>query len=560
MEINITLEQNGRQRLYEQIYMYLREEIRTGRLLKDEKLPSTRTLSEYLHISRSTAELAYEQLEAEGYIRIRKNSGAYVCGLDQILLTDPEEPAANHARKQHSDTEESAASHARKQLSDSEEPAADHARKQHSDTEESAADHARKQLSDTEESAADHARKQHNDTSGTPDSFLLQKTKAEAATVIDFSPRRIDMSMFPYATWRRITRNLMAYDQSDIFQRGDPQGDQELRETIVHYLHLSRGVRCSARQIIIGAGNDYLLMLLRYILGENRCVGMENPSYLRAWQVFNSMNYTVRMIRMDEAGMSAAALEDEDCDLAYVMPAHQFPAGIHMPYTRRLELLQWAAEKSGRYIIEDDYDSAFKYRGRPSAPLQSLDQSGSVIYIGSFSKSIAPAIRVSFMILPPDLIKEYHRKCGFVSSTVSRIDQGILNEFIRMGYFERYVNRMRKQYRTKHDLMLELLEPVSSKYDIIGEGAGLHLLLELKSEYCGQMTVQDMMNWETRMKNNAQKSGIMIYTMSEMCIPGAPLPQGQERRPTILLGYAALTQQQIRRGIADLVQILMETF
>ena len=154
-------------------------------------------------------------------------------------------------------------------------------------------------------------------------------------------------------------------------------------------------------------------------------------------------------------------------------------------------------------------------------------------------------------------MKEYHDKCGFVSSTVSRIDQGILNEFISKGYFERYVNRMRKQYQAKHDLMLELLGPVCGRYEIYGEGAGLHLLLELRPEHCAGMSAQEISDWETRMKVAARKEDLVIYTMSEMCMPGVSLPEGQERRPTILLGYAALSQQQIHEGIARLEKVLM---
>lgn len=491
--------------LYEQIYEHIREEIRSGKLLAGEKLPSTRHLAATLRISRTTAELAYEQLEEEGYLVIRQGSGAYVCETQNLLdRTEKERENGQEKGRLSQPQEEKTA-----------EPAP----------------HPKEEM------------------------------------IIDFSPRTIDMSAFPYATWRRILRGILTGDRADLFHRGDPQGDLELRTTIARYLHLSRGCKCGPEQIVIGAGNDYLLMLLGILLGsglrqdrdttsapdqiperagkENHVlrIGMESPTYLRAADVMRSVGFSVEPVQSDGSGMRADALEESGSSLAYVMPARQFPTGVVMPYPRRTELLAWAGAGKDRYLLEDDYDSEFKYRGRPVPSLQSMDETGSVIYLGTFSKSIAPAIRVSYLILPEKLLPVFHEKAGFFSCTVPRLDQAILNEFIQEGYFERYLNRMRNRYRAKHDLMLEVLKPLEKKFEIRGQGAGLHLILKKKEEWEKS---------EQSLTEAAAKEGVLVYPMSEQKLPeSGPEDSGT---PAILLGYAALTEKEIRDGADKLIR------
>lgn len=255
----------------------------------------------------------------------------------------------------------------------------------------------------------------------------------------------------------KITKSILVDANSEMFALGDAQGDLRLRETIGRYLHSSRGVNCHPEQIIIGAGTDYLFMLLEKILGRHVPIAMEEPTYKRAYQVFQSFAYKIDAIPMDAYGMDVEKLRMTDARVAYVMPSHQYPTGVVMPIGRRMELLKWAMEKEDRYLIEDDYDSEFRYKGKPIPSLQASDRDGRVIYMGTFSKSIAPAIRVGFMVLPLDLLKIYKENCGFYASTVSRIDQRILNEFIKDGYFERYLNKMRKVYRERHDFLLSKL-------------------------------------------------------------------------------------------------------
>lgn len=458
-ELAIELTSGTDKCLYQQIYEYIRQEIRTGKLPKNEKLPSTRSLAEYLQVARSTVDSAYSQLLAEGYITAKPCKGYFVCGIEDLV-----------------------------DLSDNQ---------------------MDKQIV-REERRAEPPKESH--------------------IKYDFSPHAISMKSFPYATWKKITREILVDANSEMFALGNPQGDAELRNTIGRYLHSSRGVNCDPEQIIIGAGNDYLLMLLEKILGRHIPIAMENPTYRRAYQVFESFDYQIDVLPMDENGLSVEALELSRAKVAYVMPSHQFPTGTVMPIGRRLELLKWAEQEEGRYLIEDDYDSEFRYRGKPIPSLQASDRSGKVIYIGTFSKSIAPAIRVGYMVLPMTLMEIYKENCGFYASTVSRIDQRILNEFIKNGYFERYLNKMRKIYRDKHDFLLEQIKGIEKNFVISGENAGLHLLLTSRYGISGKELLE-----------KAKEQGIRLYGIS-----GTDHPYGN----TVLLGYGALGKEEIEQGIA----------
>lgn len=502
MELMFAFDPKDTRHLYEQIYVYLRDEIRSGSLRPGERLPSTRRLAASMKIARTTVELAYEQLEEEGYLVIRRGSGAYICETTNIpSLAGAEETEYGRRPGPASESESSPAK-----------------------------------------------RFAGEDSVWKDGRVLPVKTPAsEQEAGIDFSLRTIDMSAFPYATWRRILRGILTGDRSELFRRGDPRGDSELRETIARYLHLSRGCCCRPEQIVIGAGNDYLLMVLAMVLedhNEKDAVAMDTCTYLRAAEVLRGMGYTIRPVSGDEQGMSRRALEETGAGLVYVMPARQFPLGQVMPYPRRAELLSWAAAGRDRYIIEDDYDSEFKYRGRPVPSLQSADENGHVIYLGTFSKAIAPAIRISYLILPERLLPVFHAKAGFLSCTVPRLDQAVLNEFIRDGYFERYLNRMRNRYKAKHDLMLELLQPLKESFVITGQGAGLHLVLRPRRGCCaGNGTAA-----EQELIERARLHGVRVYGLSEQCLPEAERPE----TPAVLLGYAALTEEEMRDGAARL--------
>lgn len=468
-DLTIALRTDSEKCLYEQIYEYIRQEIREGKLRPGERLPSTRSLAEYLQISRSTAALAYEQLASEGYIESQPYRGYYVCQMEELYRLDTGEEGR-----------------------------------------------------DADTAQADGKRPQY---------------------LYDFSPTATDMSQFPFSVWRKINKNVLSESSSGLFAQGDSQGEYSLRETISRYLHSSRGVNCSPQQIIVGAGNDYLLLLLEKILGRHVKIAMENPTYKRAYQIFNSFAYEITTVDMDGAGMSVSGLRRSDVTAAYVMPSHQYPTGVLMPIGRRLELLKWADEAPERYLIEDDYDSEFRYKGKPIPSLQASDKHGRVIYIGTFSKSIAPAIRVSYMVLPQALLERYRRQCSFYSTTVSRIDQKVLEEFIREGYFERYLNKMRKYYKEKHDLLLEELADFENSFQITGENAGLHLLLTGKR---GQT--------EDELLTAAEAVGVKVYGLSESLVGKGGQEGFRQTGGTVLLGYGGLGQEDIKKGLSLLRQ------
>ena len=225
-------------------------------------------------------------------------------------------------------------------------------------------------------------------------------------------------------------------------------------------------------------------------------------------------------------------LEKSGADIAYVMPSHQYPLGIVMPIQRRTELLRWA-EEGQRYIIEDDYDSEFRYKGKPIPALQGYDCKEKVIYIGTFSRSIAPSIRISYLVLPKTLLPIYYEKCRFLSSTVSRVDQLIIQRFIEKGYYERHLNKMRALYKGRHDMMLSQLKTYLPLCEISGEHAGVHLLLTFPKE-----------RKEEELIKRAEEKGVKVYGLSSYDIR-----REQTKQPVILLGYANLSEEKIKEAI-----------
>lgn len=480
MELIVPLNVQGGRPLYEQIYQYIKDEIRKGNIRPEKQLPSSRELAKSLKVSRSTTQLAYEQLVSEGYLEAVPRKGYFAASLDGIFP-----PVARSDATVRSDQKI-------------------------------------KLSAGTEQ---ENARRQ------------LFRDEFE----VDFSPRGIDLEGFPYATWRKISRSVLKEEDRELFLKGEPQGDLILREAIRDYLHAARGVNCDASQIIIGAGNEYLLMLLSQLIGRDAVIAMENPTYRQAYRVLSGVGHKVMPVGIDKNGFCVKELNGQDVQAAYVMPSHQFPTGIVMPVRRRQELLSWAGEEPGRYLIEDDYDSEFRYKGKPIPALQGMDQNGRVIYMGTFSKAIAPAIRVGYMVLPESLLSVYLEKGRFYSSTVSRVDQRILANFISGGYFERHLNRMREIYKGKHDVLLGELKPLEKRFEITGEFAGLHVLLKDKKKETEQSLLE-----------KAAKNRVRVYELSGFYMEEA---QAKETS-TIVLGYAGLTEEKIRKG----VELLREAF
>ena len=367
---------------------------------------------------------------------------------------------------------------------------------------------------------------------------IEEKSECKKQYPYDFSIAGVDMEHFPYNTWRKLMREMLMDDNSQLFQIGDSNGDLELREAIRAYLHQSRGVNCKANQIILGSGTEYLLILLSQIFGEEKTIAMENPTYLQVKKVFDQLKFPVEAIMVDEHGIQIEQLKNSKAQVAYVTPSHQYPTGIVMPIKRRNALLNWAMEQEGRYIIEDDYDSEFRYQGRPIPSLQGNDRGGKVIYLGTFSKAIAPAIRVSYMVLPMPLLKEYQERLSFYSCTVSRIDQAVLTAFLKEGHFERHLNRMRAVYRGKYQCLMQQLKTFGDQVEISGYGEGLHILIEFKE-------IAD----HKAFRKELDCHGVRLIPVSDYYIEKRP------EKEKYILGFARLRTEQIKEGILLIQEI-----
>lgn len=354
----------------------------------------------------------------------------------------------------------------------------------------------------------------------------------------DFSPFSIDLDHFPYHTWQKLSKYCLS-ETKDLFLLGNKQGDLPFRQAIKNYLHQSRGVNCSVDQIIVGAGADYLLQLLTSLLPSDSILAMENPAYKQAYHIFSGLKKDTRAISLDQYGINMEDLDSSGANIAYVTPSHQYPLGVVMPIKRRIELLDWASKDLNRYIIEDDHDSEFRYKGKPIPALQGIDSKEKVVYLGTFSRAIAPAIRIGYMVLPSSLLRIYQTNFGYYSSTVSRVDQAIMTKFMEDGYFERHLSRMRKIYKNKHDLVLNALKQFGSHISIEGENAGLHLVIHLDSDRTEQNII-----------DTARLHKIKLYGLSEHFII-----QPETKSATLLLGYANLTDSQIKDGIKLLYSI-----
>ena len=457
-ELTVPLNETESRPLYEQIYEYIKKQIKQKNLPARTRLPSTRKLAEHLGVSRSTTQLAYDQLLSEGYLESVPCKGYYVAELEVLFDLDIENPVDEE-----------------------------------------------------------------------------QKKEEKKDWICDFSLRGIDLDSFPYGIWRKLSKSILNDDNKELFSAGENKGDYKLRQAICAYLYGARGVTCQPEQLIVGAGNEYLLMLLNQILGNQNSIAMETPTYTQAYRVFERLGHKVVPVEMDENGIEMEKLSKSGANVAYVMPSHQFPTGIVMPIRRRMELLGWAARGENRYIIEDDYDSEFRYKGKPIPSLQSADTGGRVIYLGTFSKAVAPAIRVSYMMLPKPLMEIYEKTCSFYASTVSRVDQRILTEFIENGHYERHLNKMRSIYKAKHDALLSALSPLSDRFWISGENAGLHILLKSKKETA-----------ESELVLMAENVGVRVYGLSEYDIGENEKNGGNPG--TVLLGYANLSKEEIEKG------------
>lgn len=545
----VTLDARGAQPMYEQLYTYIVAEITGGGLARGEKLPSKRALSANLSVSLNTVDTAYQMLVAEGWLEARPRSGYYVCPLDAL---PPAGAASGFAGRPADCVGASGAP----------EPCADN--RSAPETAPEVLGGPRPATGQTQpvpetafsadfrpaagqshqpgnpQPALDRVSPATGQTRLVPETALpgnprlpAAETEAPPPVLYDFSTSSVDTALFPYKTWGRIQRGILAGGAS-LLNHGERQGDAALREAVAQYLHEFRAVRCTPAQIVVGAGVEYLIGQLASLL--RGCVfALENPGYNRVGSILANSGARAVYVPVDADGLRVEALANSGAQIVCVTPSHQFPTGASMPVGRRTALLAWAGEGPGRYVLEDDYDSEFRFDRKPVPSLQGLDREGRVVYLGTFSRSLAPSIRAAYMVLPPSLLARYQTLFGDYSSTVSRFEQHTIARFIEEGHLARHLARLRVAYRTRRDALVTGLASAlgRDRIELRGAHTGLHLLL----------TVRGALS-EAELVDTARAAGVRLTGLSryyaaerESCPPS-----------TVVLGYSALREPEIERA------------
>lgn len=330
--------------------------------------------------------------------------------------------------------------------------------------------------------------------------------EASIVELPDLSNNRIREDNFPFSIWSRLMRKTMAEKQKQLLSPMATEGVYELRKAISYHLSSFRGMAVSPSQVLVGAGTEYLYSLIIQLLGRDKTYAIEDPGYMKLERIYESNGVKSTRVQLDEKGLSLEMLEDSGADIAHISPNHHYPTGITMPLDRRYEILSWAAGKEDRYILEDDYDSEFRVSRNPFPTLYTLDGSGSVIYMNTFSKSLASTVRISYMVLPFDLAERFKEKLSFYSSTVSSFEQYTLASFILDGYFEKHINRMRLFYIRQRKAILSLIysSPMKDRCSVIENDSGLHFILRLHT------TLSD-----EKVKEILKEEGIKISALSD---------------------------------------------
>lgn len=307
---------------------------------------------------------------------------------------------------------------------------------------------------------------------------------ARPSYAVDLSDNRMNPGLFPFSIWAKVLRGIISDKSVELMEASPAGGIGELRAAIAEHLKSFRGMLVDPDQIVIGAGTEYLYGLLVQLLGNEKNYCVENPGYRKIVQVYRQYHISCQYADLDENGMTSGGVRAAGADIAHISPNHHFPTGITMPAGRRYEILAWANEREGRYIIEDDYDSEFRLNGRPIPTLFSMDACEKVIYMNTFSKSLTPTIRISYMVLPVHLINRFYRELSFYACTVSNFEQYTLAAFIRQGYFEKHINRMRLYYSRQRKLMIETIRKsrLNEVCEIIENDSGLHFLIRIRTD------------------------------------------------------------------------------
>jgi len=479
--------------LYGRVYRALRAEILNGRLRPGTRVPATRPLASELGVSRNIAILAYEQLLAEGYLTARHGAGTFVASeLPEHLTTVAERAPVRQ-------------------------PAA-------SGTAARLTAYASRALEETRR-------------------VSLRWDVRYPQLPYDFRYGRPSFIDFPHAIWSRIVARRLRRARLRDLDYGPPEGIAELREAIADYLGRARAVACNAEQVMIVNGSQQALDLAaRVLLEPGDRVVLEEPHYRGAWAVASAAGARVATLAVDEHGLNPDALNGKQraVRLLFVTPSHQFPTGATMPLGRRLELLAWA-RKTRAFIFEDDYDSEFRYSGRPIEALQALDDQGRVIYAATLSKVMFPALRMGYLALPEPLVEPFRAVKGLLDTGSPLLPQLALLDFIREGHFERHLRRSRARNASRRAALLEAIERnFGDRAEVRGAEGGLHVLLWFREIGSGR---------GREIRQRAREVGVGVY-------PVTPFFARPPAHLGLLVGYASLIEKEIAEGIRRLASIL----
>ena len=558
------LSQRGDESLYEYLYLCIRADIENGSIPAGRRLPSKRALAKHLGVSLITVEGAYSQLVAEGYARAEARRGYYACDLevrpthlgqgpgpsvpagqstDSYSLVDMAKPAECNSPAQAGGSagpgrlacagrpaEPNLLAHAGgpaepNPLTHSDVPA-DFARAAHL-AEPDQPDYA-KQLGAAMHPSAD--------------------VSPRAPLIADFSTGSLPLDRFPFSSWAKTVREVLSRE-SEQSLLGDTcaQGALALRTQLAEYLRSFRGMQVRPKQIVVAAGSQVLDNLIVQLLGRERGYAVETPGYSRLASIYRANDAKLAYVPLDDGGISMPHLRASGANVAHIMPSHQFPTGLVTSVARRYELLAWASERPGRYIVEDDYDCEFRLSGRPIPALMSVDASSCVIYTNTFAKSLGSSFRIAYMVLPEPLMAVYQEKLGFYSSTVSATEQLALARFISTGEYERHVARTRSYYRSlKNDLVDALRScPVADRIQTEATEAGLHFLMHV-----------DVPGPTETFLQAARARGVILSPLSAFCAPDQALASGYDG--TYVMNFAGLAPNQARPAADAIAQAVQD--
>ena len=372
----------------------------------------------------------------------------------------------------------------------------------------------------------------------------VDEEEFEYSFFADLRSNRIRRNNFPFSTWARLLRDTVSSHNEMLLKTVPYNGIYELRLALAEFLHEYRGMNVQPSQIIIGSGTEYLYSRLIRLLGRDSIWAVESTGNQKITGIYNMYNASWKYVSGDEYGLSPNVLNKSGCNVLHVSPANHFPTGTVMPVKRRQELLSWAMQEDSRYILEDDYDSEFRYSGAAIAPLYSMDNSGKVIYMNTFSKTLIPSLRISYMVLPPSLMERYKEELSFYSGTVSSIEQYTLARFISEGYFERHLNHMRNYYKNIRNSFINAIKasPLNDISSIEEANSGTYFLLKLNTSLP-----------DDTIATRTKAADIDVATMSEYIISGS------NDTHTIIINYCGVHMERIEETVRRLTKAICES-